>query len=51
MWIDFQNSFVGIFSMYTPQRLPPHLKYVATHYLVKVENPKMLPNFHIEPDN
>jgi len=21
------------------------------HYLVKVENPKMLPNFHVERDN
>jgi len=21
------------------------------HYLVKVENPKLLPNFHVKPDN
>ena len=30
--------------MYTSQRFPPHLQYVATlvNYLVKVKNPKML---------
>ena len=34
MWTDFQNSFtnwfVRKFSMYTSQRFPPHLQYVAT---------------------
>jgi len=37
-----------ILYVYT-QRLPPHLQYVATvQYLVKFENPKMLPKFHAE---
>jgi len=34
MWTDFQNSFTDWFvekiSMYTLQRFPPHLQYVAT---------------------
>jgi len=34
MWTDFQNSFTRWFarkfSLYTSQRLPPHLQYVAT---------------------
>ena len=47
MWIDFQNSstrsrwFVGKFSMYTSQRFPPQLQYVATLWKSKIQ--KMLP--------
>jgi len=36
--------------MYTSQRFPPHLQYVTTLH-VKVENPKLLPNFHVERYN
>jgi len=31
----------SLFSMYTPQRFPPHFQLLL-HYLVKVENPKLL---------
>jgi len=36
--------------MYTSQRYPPACNMLL-HYLAKLENPKMLPNFHVERDH
>ena len=36
--------------MYILQRFPPHLQYVAT-LPCEIQNPKMLPNFHVDCDN
>ena len=47
------NWFLRKFSLLRLQKFPFHLLTynMLLHYLVKVENRKMLPNFHVEPDN
>ena len=54
IWTDFQNSFTNWFARYLS--VYKHKDFHLTcnmllHYLVKVENPKMLPNFYVEPDS
>ena len=54
MWTDFQNFFtnwfVTKFSMYTPQRFPPHLQYVAT-LPCEIQKSKNVADFHGECHN
>ena len=52
MWTDFQffHQVIRTKILCTHHRFPPDLQYVAT-LPCKVENPNMLPNFHVERDD
>jgi len=55
MWTNFQIFFApgDLYenSLCTYHADFHHTCHMLLHYLVKVENPKMLPNFHVKRDN